>query len=62
MAINSDVKDSLQAKRIYYWELSDKLHVSEMTLCRWLRHELPEEKKKLILNAITEIIVERTKF
>lgn len=58
---NSQIKDALKKHRIYLWEIANRLNVSEMTICRWLRQDLPEEKAKLILNAINEIINKRTK-
>ena len=58
---NSNIKELLRKKRIYQWEIAAKLNVSEITFCRWLRQDLPEEKQLQILSAIAEIDAERTK-
>lgn len=58
---NGKIKETLQKNRVFYWEIADKLGVSEVTLCRWLRHDLPEDKQRKILKAITEIVTDRTK-
>jgi len=55
-----EIKETLRRHRIYLWEVATKLGVSEITLCRWLRQDPPEEKAKLILNAINAIVLERT--
>lgn len=57
---NANIKELLRKKRIYQWEIAAKLNVSEITFCRWLRQDLPEEKQLLIRKAIDEIATERT--
>ena len=57
---NANIKELLRKKRIYQWEIAAKLNVSEITFCRWLRQDLPEEKQRLIRKAIDEIAAERT--
>lgn len=49
---NEKIKKALEDKRLCQWELADMLGVSESTVTRLLRHELPEEKKKEILDLI----------
>lgn len=49
---NEKIKKALENKRLCQWELADMLGVSESTVTRLLRHELPEEKKKEILDLI----------
>lgn len=58
---NAHIKETLNKNRVYHWEVAKRLGVSEMTLFRWLRQDLPEDKKQLILKAITEIVTDRTK-
>lgn len=41
------------------WQVADKLGVSEMTLVRKLRYELPEVEKQKIFSVIEEIAVEK---
>ena len=58
---SEEIKDFAYQNRVALWRIADKLNVCENTVARWLRGELPEEKQQQILNAITEIVVERTK-
>lgn len=58
---NANIKDLLRRKRVYQWEIAAKLNVSEITFCRWLRQDLPEEKQRQILKAINEIVADRAK-
>lgn len=51
---NRDVRIALQSKGMKQWELADLLGVSEFTLTRWLRKELTEDRKELLLKAINE--------
>lgn len=51
---NREVRKALQNKGMKQWELADLLGVSEFTLTRWLRKELTEDKKELLLKAINE--------
>lgn len=51
---NQEVREALQNKGMKQWELADLLGVSEFTLTRWLRKELTEDKKELLLKAINE--------
>ena len=39
--------------------LANELGITEFTLCRWLRKELPSDKKGAILAAIEKLAVER---
>lgn len=52
--IESKSRDSegLKASGIKHWELAVAIGVDETTICRWLRKELPDEKKNHILNII----------
>lgn len=56
-----EIKRSASRKKVAIWMIADKIGISENTLYRWLRHDLPIEKQQLVLNAISEIVVERTK-
>ena len=59
MRKNDDIRKILKEKRVTQWETAAELGVSDMTLQRWLRFELPEEKKEMILKAIDKIVAER---
>ena len=49
---NSDIRNLLKTKNIKHWKLADLLGVSETTLVRKLRKELPKEEKEKIINII----------
>ena len=50
--MNQEIKKMIKEAGTKQWKVADALGVSEGTLLRWLRFELSEEKKALILEAI----------
>lgn len=52
---NDDLRKRIEAAGIKQWQLAEKLNVSEFTLSRRFRHELPEEEKQRIETAIREM-------
>ena len=59
MKMNEAIKLKARGAGVPLWKIAEALSISEPTLTRWLRHELPEEKKQKILEAIKEIENER---
>ncbi len=55
---NEDIRRAISEKRLFNYEVAEKLGVSEFTFARWLRYELSEEKKELVINAINELASE----
>lgn len=55
MQKNFELRQKVENSGIFYWQIAEKLGVSDATLCRWLRHELSNEKKSQIFAAITEL-------
>lgn len=53
---NIEIRELMQKYNISQWKLGELLGVCENTIQRWLRKELPEEKKQKILGAIDEYI------
>ena len=53
---NEEIRKALFVARLPQWKLGELMGVCEMTIHRWLRKELPEEKKQKILSAIDEYI------
>ena len=41
---NQDIRDYAAKKGVYFWEIAMQLGVSEPTMTRWMRVELPEDK------------------
>lgn len=52
---NAEIKRAARIAGVPLWRIAAALNVHEMTLTRWLRFELPEDKKQRILAAIAEI-------
>lgn len=56
---NADVKKAARAAGVPQWMICEKLGISEPTLTRWLRVELPVDKRQSILDAIAELAREQ---
>ena len=56
---NQNVRDILQKKRIFQWEIAEKLGLHDSNFTRLLRKELTEEMKIKVFAAISEIEAER---
>lgn len=52
---NTDIRNQLKKTHTPLWKVADVLGIHEITLCRRLRHELPADEKREILNAIKAI-------
>ena len=52
---NMDIRKVIEDRRLKYWEVAKALGIHEATLSRWLRHELDNDKKKQVLDAIQTI-------
>ena len=52
---NEEIRALIKSRRIRHYEVAAQLGVNEATFCRWLRNELPPEKKKQVLAAIDSI-------
>lgn len=51
---NKDIRNAMHISGVKQWEVAEQLGISEFTYCRWLRSEIPDEKKVLILKAIED--------
>lgn len=49
---NIEIRNTLKQKRMYNYELAELLGITEWTLSRKLRKELPEDEKQKILEVI----------
>lgn len=49
------VREIAKRNNVKHWEIARCLGVSEQTIMRWLRTQLPPDKEKRILNAIERI-------
>jgi hypothetical protein len=53
--MNKDLQLLAAGKGVRQWQVAQELGVAEETLCRWLRHELSDERRALILAAIEKL-------
>ena len=53
---NLDVRLKIKQNSLCHYEVAREMGVSEFTFCKWLRKEMSEDKKKLVLSAIDKII------
>ena len=52
---NQAIRTTAKEKCVKLWEIAEALEISEPTMTRKLRHELPEAEKTKILAIIDEI-------
>lgn len=52
---NIEIRNAIEKKRLRHYEVAYALGISECTLSRWLRKELPIEQQKEIINVINSI-------
>jgi hypothetical protein len=56
---NMDLRNEFRIADVRQWQVAGALGVSEMTLLKWLRFELSEEKKNRVREAIEKIVQSR---
>lgn len=52
---NFELRKAAKAAGIPLWRIADAIGVGEATMTRKLRHELPENEKKQLLNLIKQL-------
>ena len=57
---NADIRAEAKAKGVFLYDIAEKLGISEPTMTRKLRRELPESQKTEIRNIIAELATART--
>lgn len=50
--VNDDIRDAMSQRRVFQWHVAEILGMSEWTLVRKLRHELDNDMKKKLMEAI----------
>lgn len=58
---NNDLRTFAKEKGVRFWEVAEKLHISDPTMSRRLRHELPAADKQEIVAVIDQIAAEKKK-
>ena len=59
MTPNQDIKMKAKRNNVKLWEVADKLGIADTTMSRWLRKELPTDKKQAMLDIINQIAAEK---
>ena len=52
---NRRIKREARASGVALWKIAKRMQISEPTMTRLMREELPEEKQKQILSIIAEL-------
>lgn len=52
---NNDIKSQAKISGVYLWQVAQRLGITDSTLSRKLRRELPTEEKERIFNIIDEL-------
>ena len=55
---NKDIRELNKSHKIPLWKIAQYLGISEATMTRKLRHELPQEEKEKIFTIIEELAKE----
>ena len=53
---NKDLRDEFRIANVKQWQVAEAIGISEMTLVKWLRRELAEDKKDLVRKAVQRLI------
>ena len=56
---NVQIRTAMRVSDVKQWEVAEQLGISEVTVCRCLRTELPDDKKRQILQAISDVKAKR---
>lgn len=59
---NLDIRKAIETNNFKYWQVANKLGMTDGNFSRMLRIELSKENKKRVLNAINELKEERKKW
>ena len=61
MLANTDVRETAKKRGVRLWEIAEFLNVSDPTMTRKLRRELPADERQKILSIIDEIAAAKQK-
>lgn len=56
---NMDLRQKAKEKGVFFWQIARKMGVSEPTMIRRLRFELPEQEKQKYLSIIDKLSEEK---
>lgn len=55
---NPEIREAIKRARVKHWQIAAELGIGESTLVRWLRFDLTDERKGLILAAVEKVRAE----
>ena len=59
MLSNNEIRKAAKTNGVFLWQVAERLKISEPTMTRKLRRELPPDEKQRIFSIIDEIAVEK---
>jgi len=55
MKPNVEIRNAIDNSYFFTWQLAQKLGIHENTFYRWMRTEMTDEKKEMVMAAIAEL-------
>lgn len=59
---NQEMKRLIKESRCFYYEIAEKLDISESSFSKWFRKELTEEQVTKITEAVKQIVHDSKQF
>ena len=56
---NKDLRDAVRIANVRQWEVAEAIGISEMSMVKWLRRELPVDKKMRVQEGIRKVLETR---
>ena len=53
---NVEIRNIVRKNRLFFWEVAEAAGISEVTLTRWLRTELNDERRERVMQAINTLL------
>lgn len=52
---NIEIRSAIDRAGLHYWQVADALGIADSTFTKWLRKELPEDKRLQVMAAIKKL-------
>ena len=49
---NAEIRSLIDSSGLMYWQVAEAVGISESTFSVWLRHELSDDRRKKVIQAI----------
>ena len=56
---NKDLRDAIRIANVRQWEVAEAIGISEMSMVKWLRRELPVDKKMRVQEGMRKVLETR---